>query len=58
MSGMINLFRTVFCPGLSSEAWKIGEASKKIHPDYKAKYPLVGWKEMAGMRDRLIHHYF
>lgn len=36
----------------------IGEASKKIHPDFKAKYPLVAWKEMAGMRDRLIHHYF
>lgn len=36
----------------------IGEASKKITPDYKAKYPLVPWKEMAAMRDRLIHHYF
>jgi uncharacterized protein with HEPN domain len=36
----------------------IGEASKKISPEFKAKYPLVEWKEMAGMRDRLIHHYF
>lgn len=36
----------------------IGEASKNIPPDFKSKYPLVAWKEMAGMRDRLIHHYF
>ena len=36
----------------------IGEASKNISPDFKAKYPLVAWKDMAGMRDRLIHHYF
>ena len=36
----------------------IGEASKNILPDLKVRYPLVAWKDMAGMRDRLIHHYF
>ncbi len=36
----------------------IGEASKHIPPDFQNKYPLVEWKVMAGMRDRLIHHYF
>jgi uncharacterized protein with HEPN domain len=36
----------------------IGEASKNIPEDFKIQYPLVAWKEMAGMRDRLIHHYF
>ena len=36
----------------------IGEASRHIHPDLKTKYSFVEWKEMAGMRDRLIHHYF
>ena len=36
----------------------IGEASKNISPDFKSKYPLVAWRDMAGMRDRLIHHYF
>ena len=36
----------------------IGEASKRIPPDFQIKYPLIEWKVMAGMRDRLIHHYF
>jgi uncharacterized protein with HEPN domain len=36
----------------------IGEAVKHI-PDYlKQKYPHVPWKEVAGMRDKLIHEYF
>jgi uncharacterized protein with HEPN domain len=35
----------------------IGEASKKIPPDFKLKYKLVLWKDMSGMRDRLIHDY-
>ena len=35
----------------------MGEASKRIPDDYKAKYPLIPWKVMAGMRDRLIHGY-
>ena len=36
----------------------IGEATKKIPPDIRNKYPLVPWKEIAGMRDKLIHEYF
>ena len=36
----------------------IGEATKKIPPDFTRLFPLVSWKEMAGMRDRLIHNYF
>jgi uncharacterized protein with HEPN domain len=35
----------------------IGEASKKIPADFKIKWNKVKWKEMAGMRDRLIHDY-
>ena len=35
----------------------IGEASKKIPADFKIKWNNVKWKEMAGMRDRLIHDY-
>ncbi|MDP3359825.1 MAG: DUF86 domain-containing protein [Lutibacter sp.] len=35
----------------------IGEATKKIPPDFKIKRQLIPWKNMAGMRDRLIHDY-
>ncbi len=35
----------------------IGEASKKISADFKIKWDKVKWKDMAGMRDRLIHDY-
>lgn len=36
----------------------IGEASKNTPAEFKNKYPLIEWKMMAGMRDRLIHQYF
>ncbi|MGI8637497.1 MAG: HepT-like ribonuclease domain-containing protein [Segetibacter sp.] len=35
----------------------IGEATKKISADFKVKWSSVDWKNMAGMRDRLIHDY-
>ncbi len=35
----------------------IGEATKKIPADFKYKWSMVSWKNMAGMRDRLIHDY-
>jgi uncharacterized protein with HEPN domain len=36
----------------------IGEASKKVAPEWKQRYPKVEWPAMAAMRDRLIHGYF
>jgi Uncharacterized conserved protein len=35
----------------------IGEASKHIPDDIRAKRPDVPWKDMAGMRDKCIHDY-
>lgn len=35
----------------------IGEATKKIPADFKVKWDAIQWKNMAGMRDRLIHDY-
>ncbi len=36
----------------------IGEAAKHIPEEIRNKYPQIKWKQMAGMRDRLIHFYF
>ncbi len=36
----------------------IGEAAKNVPEEIRAKYPQVPWKEMAGMRDKVIHFYF
>ena len=36
----------------------IGEATKKVPDEFRAAYPLLEWRAMAGMRDRLIHNYF
>ncbi len=36
----------------------IGEATKKLSPEIRNRYSHVPWKEMAGVRDRLIHAYF
>lgn len=36
----------------------IGEAAKNIPDEIKAGQPGVPWKEMAGIRDKLVHQYF
>jgi uncharacterized protein with HEPN domain len=36
----------------------LGEAAKQIPASIRAQYAEVPWKEMAQMRDKLIHHYF
>ena len=35
----------------------IGEAVKNLPDSFKNKYPEVLWKEIAGTRDKIIHHY-
>jgi uncharacterized protein with HEPN domain len=36
----------------------IGEAVKKQPADLRAKYPRVPWREIAGMRDVVVHGTF
>ena len=36
----------------------IGGAVKNISESLKNKHPEIKWKEIAGTRDKMIHHYF
>jgi len=36
----------------------LGEAVKNLPPPFTEQYPEIPWRFIAGMRDKLIHHYF
>jgi uncharacterized protein with HEPN domain len=36
----------------------IGEAAKNVGRETRNKNQNIPWKQLAGMRDKLIHHYF
>jgi uncharacterized protein with HEPN domain len=36
----------------------IGEAANRVSEKTKKQFPLIPWKELVGMRNRLIHAYF
>ena len=36
----------------------IGEATKNIPDEVRQRYPKLPWREMAKIRDKLIHGYF
>jgi len=36
----------------------VGEACKKIDPDLKEAYPMIEWRAIGDMRNRIIHFYF
>lgn len=36
----------------------IGEATRRLSAEFRQKYKDVPWKEITGMRDKLIHDYF
>lgn len=36
----------------------IGEATKNISNDFREEHQQIPWRKLAGVRDRLIHHYF
>ena len=36
----------------------MGESAKNISPVFKAAYPDIPWRAIAGIRDRIVHEYF
>ena len=36
----------------------IGEAAKQIPSSIREQYPDIAWREVTGIRDKLIHNYF
>lgn len=36
----------------------MGEAVKKVSAETRAAHPEVRWRDIAGMRDRVVHDYF
>ncbi|MBS3136854.1 DUF86 domain-containing protein [Candidatus Woesearchaeota archaeon] len=36
----------------------LGEAAKNLKHSFISKYQSIPWKEIIGLRDKVIHHYF
>ena len=36
----------------------VGEAVKRLSPEFRKQRPHIRWQDVAGMRDRLVHDYF
>jgi uncharacterized protein with HEPN domain len=36
----------------------LGEAAKQLPEDFLAQHPGVPWRQIAGLRNRIVHEYF
>ncbi|OHD54913.1 MAG: hypothetical protein A2Y33_16210 [Spirochaetes bacterium GWF1_51_8] len=48
----------ILCRAFIRSLEVIGEAVKNIPESIRKTYSDIEWKKLAGMRDKLIHHYF
>lgn len=44
--------------GVTRQIQIIGEASRRISPELYSRYENIPWRDMAGMRNKLVHNYF
>jgi uncharacterized protein with HEPN domain len=56
-------FKDLMEDGEKQRAWLrslevIGEATKNLSNEFREKHPGIEWRKIAGLRDKLIHHYF
>jgi uncharacterized protein with HEPN domain len=35
----------------------IGEAARRVSPDFRSAYPSIPWKAVVGMRSKVVHDY-
>jgi len=56
MMSLLETTKTVFAVVRALEI--VGEAVKKIPQSIRKNYPEIPWKDMAGMRDKVVHEYF
>lgn len=35
----------------------IGEAARRVSPEFRDKHPQIPWKEIVGMRSKVVHDY-
>ncbi|WP_292378075.1 DUF86 domain-containing protein [Methanosarcina sp. UBA289] len=52
------LSRSLVQDGTIRQIEIIGEATKNLSKNLRDKYSHIPWNNIAGMRDRLIHHCF
>ena len=36
----------------------VGEATRQLPADFVTRFPKVPWRQMAGLRNRVVHDYF